>query len=79
LPKRIAEEFSRSHVRGAPQKKWLIKAALPFPALSLSRYVLDEARLAGAAKNGCTVQRGVFVEKLTPHENSWMHSFVVTG
>lgn len=43
-----------------------IHAALPFPALSLSRRVLDEALLERAQSVGCDVRRGVFVEKLLP-------------
>jgi menaquinone-9 beta-reductase len=39
-------------------------AALPFPALSLSRRVLDEAMLARAAAAGVAVQRGVSVRAL---------------
>jgi len=43
-----------------------VHAALPFPALSLSRRVLDEALLERAQSVGCDVRRGVFVEKLLP-------------
>lgn len=53
-------------------KQWLIEAALPFPALSLSRHILDEAMLASAAKSGCTVQRGALVESLTAPGNLWI-------
>ena len=38
------------------------EAALPFRALSLSRYVLDAALLARAQQRGCEVRRGVKVE-----------------
>jgi flavin-dependent dehydrogenase len=37
---------------------------LPFPALSLSRYVLDEAMLRAAAECGCDVIRGAYVDQL---------------
>jgi flavin-dependent dehydrogenase len=40
------------------------EAELPFPALSLSRYVLDEAMLRTAAECGCDVIRGACVERL---------------
>jgi flavin-dependent dehydrogenase len=40
------------------------EAELPFPALSLSRYVLDEAMLRAAAECGCNVIRGACVERL---------------
>jgi len=46
-------------------KHRVVEAALPFTALSLSRYALDESMLSRAAQSGCTVERGVFVEKLT--------------
>jgi flavin-dependent dehydrogenase len=52
-------------------KRTLVEAALPFTALSLSRYVLDEAMLARAADTGCNVQRGAFVESLTSRDNIW--------
>ena len=52
--------------------KWeVVEAALPFPALSLSRFVLDEAMLTLAAEVGCDVQRGVLVEKLTAQGDKW--------
>ena len=52
-------------------KQKVVEAALPFTALSLSRFVLDEALLARAAKLGCRVQRGACVEKLTLREGMW--------
>jgi flavin-dependent dehydrogenase len=52
-------------------KRRVVEAALPFTALSLSRYILDEAMLARAADTGCNVQRGAFVESLTPRDNIW--------
>ena len=47
------------------------EAALPFPALSLSRMVLDEALLARAAATGCDVRRGRCVERLTHEGGAW--------
>jgi flavin-dependent dehydrogenase len=47
------------------------EAALPFPALSLSRLVLDEALLARAAAAGCNIQRGTCVEKLSVENGVW--------
>ncbi|MGA2889413.1 MAG: FAD-dependent oxidoreductase [Terracidiphilus sp.] len=48
-------------------KRRVVEAALPFTALSLSRYALDESLLSRAAESGCNVERGVFVEKLAMH------------
>jgi flavin-dependent dehydrogenase len=48
-----------------------VEAELPFQALSLSRYVLDEALLKRAAEVGCTVRRGACVEKLTKDKDGW--------
>lgn len=45
-------------------KHRVMEAPLPFTALSLSRYTLDEAMLSLAAQSGCTVERGAFVERL---------------
>lgn len=47
------------------------EAALPFPALSLSRRVLDAALLARAATAGCEVLRGAAVDRLTLDEAGW--------
>lgn len=41
-----------------------VEAPLPFAALSLSRLVLDQILLENAEAAGCTVRRGVFVDKL---------------
>jgi flavin-dependent dehydrogenase len=49
----------------------VVKAALPFTALSLSRMVLDEALLQRAADVGCNTQRGSCVEKLTSSNGMW--------
>ena len=49
----------------------VVEAELPFTALSLSRSVLDEALLARAAEEGCTVLRGVAAERLDARDGSW--------
>jgi flavin-dependent dehydrogenase len=51
--------------------KKVVHAVLPFTALSLSRYALDEALLARAAAAGCNVQRGAFVESLANRDGQW--------
>jgi flavin-dependent dehydrogenase len=48
-----------------------VETALPFTALSLSRFTLDEALLSRAEENGCKVQRGSFVEQLNIQDNLW--------
>jgi flavin-dependent dehydrogenase len=48
-----------------------VETALPFTALSLSRFTLDEALLSRADKGGCRVQRGSFVEQLEIQDNLW--------
>jgi flavin-dependent dehydrogenase len=48
-----------------------IEAQLPFPALALSRSVLDEELLKRAEERGCRVMRGVAIEKLTRHGDAW--------
>jgi flavin-dependent dehydrogenase len=52
-------------------KRRVIKTALPFSALSLSRCVLDEALLTRAAQAGCMVERGAFVESLEKRDGLW--------
>jgi flavin-dependent dehydrogenase len=52
-------------------KQTVVEATLQFPALSLSRRTLDEAMLARAAASGCTVERGVYVDKLTAEAGVW--------
>lgn len=47
------------------------EAALPFPALSLSRRRLDEALLQLAAAAGAEVRRGRKVRRLEPSEGGW--------
>ncbi|HXR40315.1 MAG TPA: FAD-dependent monooxygenase [Terracidiphilus sp.] len=49
----------------------IVEAALPFPALSLSRWVLDEAMLQRAAQAGCRVERGAQVESLAARDGVW--------
>ena len=52
-------------------KKRAVETALPFTALSLSRFTLDEALLSRAEENGCNVQRDSFVEQLNNQDNLW--------
>jgi menaquinone-9 beta-reductase len=52
-------------------KQRVVETDLPFTALSLSRCVLDEALLKRAASQGCTVERGAFVESLEEREGLW--------
>jgi menaquinone-9 beta-reductase len=52
-------------------KQRVVEAALPFTALSLSRFVLDEALLSRAAEYGCHVQRGAYVENLSSDDGLW--------
>lgn len=59
-------------------KQTVVEAALPFTALSLSRFALDEALLACAQAGGCNVVRGVFVERLWKHRSQW-HAQVRNG
>jgi flavin-dependent dehydrogenase len=47
------------------------QAALPFPALSLSRSVLDEALLKRATEAGCAVVGGAHVEGLAAQDGLW--------
>jgi flavin-dependent dehydrogenase len=49
----------------------VVEAALPFPALSLSRAVLDEALLGRAEEAGCMVVRGAHVEALAAQNGHW--------
>jgi flavin-dependent dehydrogenase len=52
-------------------KQRAVETALPFTALSLSRFALDEALLSRAEERGCKVQRGSFVEQLNIQDNLW--------
>jgi len=52
-------------------KQRVAETALPFTALSLSRFALDEALLPRAEECGCKVQRGSFVEQLNSQDNLW--------
>jgi flavin-dependent dehydrogenase len=49
----------------------LVEAELPFPALSLSRHVLDDSLLSRAEQAGCTIKRGAFVENLSSNSTGW--------
>ena len=48
-----------------------VETRLPFTALSLSRHILDEALLTRAQAEGCSVRRGMAVEKLSRDGGSW--------
>jgi flavin-dependent dehydrogenase len=52
-------------------KQRVAETGLPFTALSLSRFALDEALLSRAEECGCKVQRGSFVEQLNIQDNLW--------
>ena len=52
-------------------KRRVVETALPFIALSLSRFTLDEAMISRAAERGCDVRRGVFVDRLTTQDSLW--------
>jgi flavin-dependent dehydrogenase len=52
-------------------KQRVVETALPFTALSLSRFALDEALLSRVEECGCKVQRGSFVEQLNHQDNLW--------
>jgi len=49
-----------------------VVSALPFRALSLSRYRLDDALLRRAAALGAQVERGVGVRNVTPDGEGWL-------
>jgi flavin-dependent dehydrogenase len=49
----------------------VMETALPFTALSLSRFALDAAMLSHAAEDGCIVRRGVFVDRLIAQNDLW--------
>ncbi|KAA6460848.1 hypothetical protein DYQ86_11200 [Acidobacteria bacterium AB60] len=48
-----------------------VESPLPFTALSLSRCTLDEALLARAAEEGCTIRRGAAAEHLERSAGNW--------
>jgi flavin-dependent dehydrogenase len=50
----------------------VVEAALPFPARSLSRRVLDAAMLSSAEEKGCEVRRGAYVETLESDGDNWL-------
>jgi flavin-dependent dehydrogenase len=45
--------------------------ALPFPALSLSRRVLDDALMKRAEAAGCAIRIGAFTEAVQGNDDSW--------
>lgn len=49
----------------------MVEARLPFPALSLSRRILDETLLVKAQETGCDVTRGACVERLEAIRGGW--------
>ena len=53
----------------------VIQTRLPFPALSVSRCVLDAAMLARAEAAGCEVRRGVTVRSLARDGDDWIAYF----
>ena len=55
-----------------------VEAALPFPALALSRRTLDEALLRLAMQRGAEVRRGKAVRRL-PHSSAQGPIFIATG
>ena len=59
------------HFVSLSSKQRVAETALPFTALSLSRFALDEALLSRAEECGCKVQRGSFVEQLNNQDNLW--------
>lgn len=48
-----------------------VTSALPFRAMSLSRYRLDQAILERAGKCGAQVKRGVSIRAASPHKSGW--------
>ena len=52
---------------------------LPFPAMSLTRRVLDEALLTRAAQAGVTVRRGVSVDSLVRQQDSLWRATTADG
>ncbi len=49
-----------------------VTAALPFRALSLSRYRLDDALLRRAETLGAQIKRGIAVRNVTPDSEGWL-------
>ena len=50
------------------------ESALPFTALSLSRFALDQAMLTRAEQSGCTVHRGILVDGLATDGDLWQRN-----
>jgi flavin-dependent dehydrogenase len=53
-------------------RRRIVESTLPFTALSLSRFALDQALLARAEQSRCTVHRGIFVDSLTLSGDIWL-------
>jgi flavin-dependent dehydrogenase len=68
-PLRLGAE--QIHFVRLSSKRSVVESPLPFTALSLSRFALDQAMLARAEQAGCTVHRGIFVDGLTQDGNLW--------
>src|SRR4029077_1731200 len=49
-----------------------VTAALPFRALSLSRFRLDDALLRRAGTLGAQIKRGIAVRNVTPDGEGWI-------
>jgi flavin-dependent dehydrogenase len=64
-----AVPITRVHLSSGPRT---VETELPFRALSLSRYMLDEVMLARAQEEGCDVQRGVHVDALERDGDGWL-------
>jgi flavin-dependent dehydrogenase len=58
------------YVRISSRSK-IAEAELPFPALSISRLLLDAALLSRAAAAGCEIRHGVKVERLVAEGSGW--------
>ncbi|MFP5276729.1 MAG: NAD(P)/FAD-dependent oxidoreductase [Acidobacteriota bacterium] len=56
-------------------RKQIAACELPFPARSLSRYALDEALLAVAARAGAEVRRSRRVDRIEPSPDGWLARF----
>lgn len=59
-----------THIRLVGQKL-LGEKRLPFPAVSLDRYILDEALMAGALAAGAEIQRGKRAQSLRQSDCHW--------
>jgi flavin-dependent dehydrogenase len=68
-PLRLGAE--QIHCIRLSSKRTIVESPLPFTALSLSRFALDQAMLARAEQSGCTIRCGIFVDGLTQDNNLW--------